>query len=200
MAGQPVVENGVPQPGQVPQLSMSAEYEEPEEPQSELEKAMKNLVNFDRIDEPAQKEVKLTMKKEEEKKKKNSTSALPPSGIGWLGSSATLSQIQEVKPEKPRKDPTEIMSPPQMLFSPGVVNAGALVVHGQGPPALQQGFGVGAQMGYGMPYGMPPQQQGYYAQQQQGYYAQQPPPPPQQQAYYAQQPPPPPQQQQYNSY
>ena len=129
MAGYPVENGGPPQPGQMPQLSMSAEYAEPEEPESELDKAMKNLVNFDRIDEPAEKVVKLTMKKEAEKKKKNSTSALPPSGTGWLGSGATLSQIHEVKPEMPRKDPAEIMRPPpQMLFSPGAVNAGALVV------------------------------------------------------------------------
>ena len=164
------------QPGDTPQLSMNAAYEEPEEEKSELESAMAKLVNIDHIDEPAEKELKLTMQKEEEKKKKNKTSALPPVGTGYVSSNATLSQIQEIKPEKPRKDPTQIMSPPPMLFSPGAVNAGALVVHGQGPPPLQQGFGVGAQMGYG--YGMPQQQM-----RQQQYYQQQPPPPPQQQYY-----------------
>ena len=172
--------------GQVPQLSMNAAFVAPEEgePKSEVEDALSKLVNFDNINEPAEKEVKLTMKKEEERKKKNKTSALPPTGTGWIGSNATLSQIQEVKPTKPHKDPSEIMSTPPMLFSPGAVGAGALVIHGQGPPPLQRGFGVvgsgfgvGAQMGYG---GMPQQQppQGYYAQPPQGYYAQ---PPPQQQ-------------------
>ena len=146
---------------------MNAAYVEKEEPKSALEAAMAKLVNIDHIDEPAEQELKLTMKKEEEKRKKNKTSALPPTGTGWIGSNATLSQIQEVKPERPSKDPSEIMSPPPMLFSPGVVNAGALVMYGQEAPPLQQGFGVGAQMQYG---GMP--QQGYYAQ-----------PPPQQQYY-----------------
>jgi hypothetical protein len=170
-AGVPAEQPPQQEPGDVPQLSMNAAYVEKEEPKSALEAAMAKLVNIDHIDEPAEQELKLTMKKEEEKRKKNKTSALPPTGTGWIGSSATLSQIQEVKPEKPRKEPSEIMSPPPMLFSPGVVNAGALVMYGQEAPPLQpplqQGFGVGAQMQYG---GMP--QQGYYAQ-----------PPPQQQYY-----------------
>lgn len=172
------------QPGDAPQLSMNAAFEEPpEEPKSEVEEAMAKLVNIDRIDEPAEKEIKLTMQREEEKKKKNKTKAIPPAGTGYLGSNATLSQIKEVKPKMPHKDPSEIMSPPPMLFSPGAVNAGALVIHGEGPPPLQQGFGVGFGVGAQMQYqqqqygGMPPQQQ-YYAQQQQ-----QPPPPPQQQYY-----------------
>jgi hypothetical protein len=151
---------------------MNAAYEEPEEEKSELESALAKLVNIDHIDEPAEKEIKLTMQREEEKKKKAKTSALPPVGTGYVGSNATLSQIKEVKPAKPQKDPSEIMSPPPMLFSPGVVNAGALVVHGEGPPPLQRGFGVGTQMGYGMPQQQMPQQQ-YYQQ----------PPPPQQQYY-----------------
>jgi hypothetical protein len=161
---------------------MNAAFVEPEEePKSEVESAMAKLVNFDNIDEPAEKEIKLTMQREEEKKKKAKTSALPPAGTGYLGSNATLSQIKEVKPEKPKKDPSEIMAPPPMLFSAGAVNAGALVVHGEGPPPLQRGFGVGAQMQYQQ------QQQGYAMPQQgmpqQQYYAQQPPPPPQQQYY-----------------
>jgi hypothetical protein len=80
------------------------------------------------------------------------------------------------------------MKPPPQLFSPDAVNAGALVVHGQGPPPLHQQQSVG---GFGIPYQMKQQQQ--YAQQ----YAQ--PQYAQQQAYggYAQQPPP---QQQYRNY
>ena len=39
-------------------------------------------------------------------------------------------------------------APPPGVFSPGAAAAGALVVHGQGPPPLHQpqGFGLGAQM------------------------------------------------------
>lgn len=174
------------QAGDAPQLSMNAAFEEKEEPKSELEEAMSKLVNFDHIDEPAEKEIKLTMAREEEKKKKSKTSALPPAGTGYLGSNATLSQIKEVKPETRKKDPSEIMTPPPMLFSPGAVNAGALVVHGEGPPPLQRGFGVGQGFGVGaqMQYQQQMAQQ-YAAQQQaqQQYYGQQQPPPPQQQYY-----------------
>ena len=186
------------QAGDVPQLSMNAAFAEKEEEVSELESAMKKLVNFDRIDEPAEKEVKLTMQKEEEKKKKSKTSALPPAGTGYLGSNATLSQIKEVKPQTKHKDPAEIMSPPAMLFSPGAVNAGALVVHGEGPPPLQRGFGVGQGFGVGaqMQYQQQYAQQQYAQQQQQAAYPPQQGYPPQQQ-YYAQQQPPPPQQQYY---
>lgn len=164
-AGMPVEHPPQQLPGDAPQLSMNAAFVEKEEPKSALEIALAKLVNIDHIDEPAEQELKLTMKKEEEKKKKSKTSALPPTGTGWIGTGASLAQIQQVKPEKPRKDPSEIMSPPPMLFSPGAVNAGALVIHGQGAPPLQQqqqtGFGVGAQLPYG---GMPPQQGYNYAQ------------------------------------
>jgi hypothetical protein len=164
-AGVPVEYPPQQEPGDAPQLSMNAAFVEKEEPKTALEVAMAKLVNIDHIDEPAEQELKLTMKKEEEKKKKSKTSALPPTGTGWIGNNASLAQIQQVKPEKPRKDPSEIMSPPPMLFSAGAGNAGALVIHGQGAPPLQQqqptGFGVGAQMPYG---GLPPQQGYNYAQ------------------------------------
>lgn len=73
------------------------------------------------------------------------------------------------------------MKPPPQLFSPGAVNAGALVVHGQGPPPIQTGFGVGAQM-YQQPpmqYQQPPmqyQQTPMQYQQPPMQYQQQPPP------------------------
>jgi len=72
---------------------------EEEEPVNELEKAMKNLVNIDRIDEPAEGEVKLTMiKKEEAKKKmhKGKSVPLPPAGKDIAGSNASLAQIRDV--------------------------------------------------------------------------------------------------------
>lgn len=73
---------------------------EPEEQLSELEKAMKRLVNVERIDEPAEEEYKLTMMKKEEKdKKKNKgkSHGLPPAATGVVGSNATLSDISRVK-------------------------------------------------------------------------------------------------------
>lgn len=70
-------------------------------PQSELEKAMKKLVNVDRIDEPAEQEIKLTMmKKEEEAKKAKSgkSKGIAPVATGMVGSNATLEHIKAVKP------------------------------------------------------------------------------------------------------
>ena len=61
-------------------------------------------------------------------------------------------------------------APPPGVFQPGAAQAGALVVHGQGPPPLQQpmGFGVGAHLPNGglrnqqqPQYYMPPQQAQY---------------------------------------
>ena len=40
-----------------------------------------------------------------------------------------------------------VMRAPPQLFHPDAVHAGALVVHGQGPPPIQRGFGIG----YGVP-------------------------------------------------
>ena len=55
---------------------------QPEKPLSEMEKAMKRLVNIDRIDEPAQEEFTLSLKKKEEdrKTKDGKSKGLPPVG------------------------------------------------------------------------------------------------------------------------
>ena len=61
-------------------------------------------------------------------------------------------------------------APPPGVFHAGAAAAGALVVHGQGPPPLTtQGFGVGASLPNG---GFSNQQmhQGHYYQQQQTQY------------------------------
>ena len=70
------------------------------EPKSGIEIAMKRLVNIERIDEPAEAEVKLTMLQKEEAKKapKGKSRGLPPVAQGFVGQQATLAQIQEVKP------------------------------------------------------------------------------------------------------
>jgi hypothetical protein len=165
---QPQQTNGHGQGGQT--YSMGALAQTEEAPVSEMEAAMRKLVNFDRIDEPAEQQIKLTMKKQEDekaKKNKGHSRGLPPSSQGQVGSAATLSQINSVKPSTPKQTEGIMRAPPQMLFSPGAAQAGALVVHGQGPPPLQQqgqGFGVGYNGGGGGGYGggYPPQQQQQY--------------------------------------
>lgn len=143
--------------------------EEEDEPKSAVEKAMKKLVNVNRIDEPAEYGRKLTMMKGEEKKKpKGKSVPLPPVASGMIGQNATLSQISTVKGQNVPKTGEGVMkAPPPGAFSPGAAGGGALVVHGQGPPPLNQarGFGVGAQLPNG---GMsnPQQRQQYYQQQQ----------------------------------
>ena len=157
---------------------------EPEEQLSELEKAMKKLVNVERIDEMPDEEYKLTMMKKEEdskKKKKGKSQGLPPAATGVVGSNATLSDISRVKPVStnrkfrrviftvyqsaffdflqtiaplsqvtPKTGEGVMKAPPPTAFHPDAVHAGALVVHGQGPPPIQRGFGVG--------FGSPPPQ------------------------------------------
>ena len=100
--GQPMPPaNGQP-PANGPALTMNGYTpDEPEKPLSEMEKAMKRLVNVERIDEPAEQEYKLTMMKKEEddkKKKKGKSHGLPPAATGVVGSNATLNDITKVKP------------------------------------------------------------------------------------------------------
>lgn len=73
---------------------------EAEEPQSMFDSALKNLVNFDDINAPAENDVKLTMinAEEEKLKKKGQSMAIPPVANNMVGTGATLSQIAEVKP------------------------------------------------------------------------------------------------------
>ncbi|CAB9509987.1 expressed unknown protein [Seminavis robusta] len=148
-----VPQAGPPQPGQpMPPVHPNAARigygghmpPQEEKPQSEMEKALKKLVNVDRIDEPAEQEYQLTMKvKEEERKTKDGKSrGRPPAATGLVGSNATLDHIKHVKPEVAKTGDGVMKAPPQ-LFHPDAVHAGALVVHGQGPPPIQRGFGVG---------------------------------------------------------
>jgi hypothetical protein len=72
-----------------------------EKPLSELEKALKKLVNIERIDEPAEQEyVSISKKKEEEQKKSKDgkSRGKPPAAVGVVGSGATLDHIKTVKP------------------------------------------------------------------------------------------------------
>jgi hypothetical protein len=143
-----------------------------EAPLSDFEKALKNLVNVDHIDEPAEGEIKLTMIKKEEAKKapKGKSVPKPPVGKGMVGENAPLSQIKQNFESPPKQTSEGIMNaPPPGAFHPNASYAGALVVHGQGPPPLHQasGFGVGRLLPNG---GFQNQQQmapGYLMQQQQ---------------------------------
>ena len=160
-----------------PQLSMNGliAAEDDDSNLSELEKAMRNLVNVDRIDEPAEQKLKLSMKRQEEdakKKKSNKSEPLPPAAHRMVGSHATLGQISTVKPKKEIKD--GIMSTPP--WDPAAAQAGMLVLHsnnGGPPPLAPRGFGVvhGQQPynTYGQAAPPPPPQQ-----QQQQYYGYQP--------------------------
>lgn len=151
------------------QLSVTAIEEKP---QSEFEKALSNLVNVDHIDEPV---FKLTMMKKEEDKKKmvNGKSVpKPPAGAGMVSSNAPLTQIRkDFKPQVNKTSDGIMNAPPPGAFSPHAAASGALVVHGQGPPPLQQaqGFGVGQMLPNG---GFQNQQNlapGHFMQQQQLY-------------------------------
>jgi len=132
-------------------------------PLNPFEEALQNLVNIDDISAPATHISKLSMADPEQEKKKKinekkgKSTAIPPVASGMVGGNATLSQINAVKSEKPLPDPTNIMkTPPPNASNPNAGGAGMLVVHGQGPPPLPQGFGnaygqpphYGAQTGY----------------------------------------------------
>lgn len=169
---------GTPQTnGSGPSLSMNALAitVTEEAPKSAFEKALQKLVNVDHIDEPAEGEMKLTMIKKEEAKKtpKGKSLPKPPVGVGLVGQNAPLSQIKQTF-ESPPKTTTEgvMNAPPPGAFHPNSQYAGALVVHGQGPPPLHQaqGFGVGRLMPGGGFQNQQPLQPGYIQQQAQMQY------------------------------
>jgi len=123
-----------------------------EKPKNEFEKALCNLVNVDHIDEPAEGEIKLTMMRNEANAKKvakGKSVPRPPVGVGMTSSNAPLSQIGRDFKSPGNKTAEGVMNaPPPGVFSPNAAQAGALVVHGQGAPPLQQaqGFGVGQRL------------------------------------------------------
>jgi hypothetical protein len=112
------------------------------------------------------------MKKQEAEQKKGKLGKSvpkPPVAQGLVGSGATLAQISSVKPESKIKE--DIMKSPP-LWHPDAVHAGALVVHGQGPPPLGQppvmiGFGAGYNPYAAQMYAGGGAQTAYYGQQQQ---------------------------------
>jgi len=165
------VPNGAYQPA-VP-LTMNAMPPGPTVPQNEMDAALAKLVNVERIDEPAEYGRKLTMMEAEKNKAKGKNGKsvpIAPIGSGMIGQNASLLQISGVK-DANKTAPQGVMSaPPPGVFSSGAAGQGALVVHGQGPPPLQQGrgFGLGAQMPNGG-FGAPQQAPNPYHQQQPHY-------------------------------
>lgn len=132
-----------------------------QKPQNPFDAALKKLVNFDHIDEPAEEQLKLTMKQQEDerqRKLKTKSAPLPPAASRVVGSGATLREISTVKPPPKRE---LVMKPPPHLFQGDAAMAGALVEYGAPPPPLQpRGFGVVHMQGQyaAQP---PPPQQGY---------------------------------------
>jgi hypothetical protein len=112
-----------------------------ETPKNPFEATLKKLVNIDHIDQPADEQIKLTMKQQEDeraKKNRNKSVPLPPAAARVVGSGATLKDIAKVKPPV-KMEP--VMAPPPGLYT-GEAST-ALVAYGQGPPPLQpRGFGV----------------------------------------------------------
>jgi len=153
---------GTPQANGGYNMNMMALVEvKEEEPSNPFDAALKKLVNIDHIDEPAEEQLKLTMKKKEDEtaqKNKGKSRGLPPVAKGQVGTQATLAQISSVKAQKEKR--ADIMRQQPQLFHPDAASAGMLVVHGapmDGPPPLQpQGFGVGFRTAPNMQ-----QQQGY---------------------------------------
>ena len=74
--------------------------DEEDAPKSAFDKALSNLVNFDDISAPADKDIQEAMKKklEEQKRTGNKSKPLPPAANNMVGSGATLAQISQVKP------------------------------------------------------------------------------------------------------
>jgi hypothetical protein len=108
---------------------------------SDMEKALKALVNFDDISETI---VTPERRKAEEKKmqlKPKKSKPLPPTAPEWhLGSKAALGDIKKFTP--PKAPAKEIMI--THAFDPAAVQAGMLVVYGSTIPQAQ-GFGYGYQ-------------------------------------------------------
>ena len=101
--GQHQPNGGAPNGGTPPRgvvLSMNAMHQEEEEQVDEMTKALKKLVNVERIDEAPDYGRKFTMKREEEEKKKSKNGKsvpIAPIGSGMIGQNAPLAQIAKVK-------------------------------------------------------------------------------------------------------
>jgi hypothetical protein len=154
-------------------LTMSGHLQVPEEePLSQMELALKSLVNFDDIATPLKtpEQLKREQKKEEEAGKHPKSYGLPPTTPSWhLGNKACLNDIKENT--EPRAAPSkEVMR--THAFDPRAAAAGMMVVYGHPanyyPQQIQSyGFGVTASTQMAaynqMHYGYAPQQQSYAA-------------------------------------
>jgi len=124
-------------------------------PVTEMEKALKNLVNIDNITMGVQleEEYKLTMEKKPKqkivrRKDKTRSQPLPPVEHSWsLGQTPSLNAIKAQVGPRETNNKKEIMR--THLFDGNHAAAGALVVHGQ--PSSQM-MGGGSSFGAGVPY------------------------------------------------
>ena len=143
-------------------LTMNEPAPVEEKPTNPFDAVLKKLVNFDHIDEPAEEQLKLTMKQQEDERKKKlqlKSAPLPPAASRVVGSGATLREIATVKPPTKKE---VVMMPPAHLFQGDAAMAGAMVEYGAPPPALQpRGFGVVHMQGQYAAQGQAPPQQGY---------------------------------------
>ena len=177
---QPPQSQGYYQPGQyqpgmpygqstsAPMLSMNSTLtmNEPapveEKPTNPFDAVLKKLVNIDHIDEPAEEQMKLTMKQQEDERKKKQqlkSAPLPPAAARVVGSGATLREIATVKPPTKKE---VVMMPPAHLFQGDAAMAGAMVEYGAPPPPLQpRGFGVVHMQGQYAAQPQTPPQHGY---------------------------------------
>jgi hypothetical protein len=143
-------------------LTMNEPVAVEEKPTNPFDAVLKKLVNIDHIDEPAEEQLKLTMKQQEDERKKklqNKSAPLPPAASRVVGSGATLREIATVKPPTKKE---VVMMPPAHLFQGDAAMAGAMVEYGAPPPPLQpRGFGVVHMQGQYAAPAPPPPQQGY---------------------------------------
>jgi hypothetical protein len=154
--------NGVPSLSMNNTLTFNEQSVVEETPTNPFDAVLKKLVNFDHIDEPAEEQMKLTMKQQEDerlKKLKNKSAPLPPAAARVVGSGATLREISTVKPPTKKEI---VMMPPAHLFQGDAAMAGAMVEYGAPPPPLQpRGFGVVHMQGQYAAQSQPPPQQSY---------------------------------------
>jgi hypothetical protein len=112
---------------------------------TDLERAMKHLVNFDDITEPLETPEQIKTKLRHMEKQPLKSKPLPPKEPEWhLGLTPLLADIQKHK--QPTPPPTkEVMR--THAFDPAAAHAGRMVVYGQTSLPVVSGFGAGFHSG-----------------------------------------------------
>lgn len=137
-------------PSMIKPLNLVEEEDRAQPHFTELERAMKNLVNLEDITEPLETPEQIKARQRHVEQQPLKSKPLPPKEPEWhLGLKPLLADIQKHK--KPVAAPTkEVMR--THAFDPAVAQAGMLVVYGQpmSPQGLStpSGFGAGFHTGY----------------------------------------------------